>query len=660
MSARRASTKVRDDAVTDGSTAPAPAPTRLAIEVIHPIVDAARFTAKASVIEPVELVADVFADGHDHLAASATFRHTGFPVETDIDLVPVGNDRWTGSVALARIGRWEFTVSAWIDPWEYWRRSIAARQAAGADVSAELLDGAALLRRAADAGFDVPLDVDPAATSADPDLATTMRSWALTLPGGTTTPPLPLEVARERAAYGAWYELFPRSTVVGGPEHEHGTLVDLVDRLGHVADLGFDVVYLPPIHPIGLTARKGPDNRLTADPADPGSPWAIGAADGGHTAVHRELGTIADFDRVVEAANERGLEIALDLAFQCSPEHPWVTEHPQWFARRADGTIRTAENPPKRYEDIYPIDFSCSDWESLWTALADVVRHWVEHGVKIFRVDNPHTKPFAFWQWLIGEIRADHPDVVFLAEAFTRPRVLERLAKVGFDQSYGYFTWKRTPTELREYLCDLDEVADFLRPNLWPNTPDILTEQLQDGGRPVFESRAVLAALLAANYGVYGPAYELLEAQPVRRPSEDYASSEKYEVRRWNLDEPQSIAPLLRRLNEIRAAHPALHSDRHRVFHHCDDPGVLAWSKRSFDGRDVILVIVNVEADLTRSGMVRLDLDALGLPPGAAFTVADLLSGEIYQWQGADNYVSLDPHRRVAHVFEVTASEGTS
>ena len=644
----------------------APAPTRLAIEVIHPIVDSARFTAKASVVEPVDLVADVYADGHEHLAASATFRHLGFPTETTVDLTPIGNDRWTGRAALDRVGRWEFTVTAWLDPWDFWRHAIALRRAAGADVTSDIADGERLLARAAAAGVAEAAAICDGGAAGGPDagspdvaadlgLAAAMRAWAATLPGSTTTPPLPLEVARERAAYGAWYELFPRSTVVGSKRQpgSHGTFDDLIGRLDHVADLRFDVVYLPPIHPIGVTARKGPENRLVAEPGDPGSPWAIGAADGGHTAVHPDLGTVEDFDRVVAAANERGLEIALDLAFQCSPEHPWVTEHPDWFAHRADGTIRTAENPPKRYEDIYPIDFACDDWQSLWNALADVVRYWVGHGVRIFRVDNPHTKPFAFWQWMIGEIRADHPDVVFLAEAFTRPRVLERLAKVGFDQSYGYFTWKRTAAELRSYFEELDELADFLRPNVWPNTPDILTEQLQDGGRPMFEARAVLAAMLAANYGVYGPAFELLEDRPARRPSEDYAASEKYEVRTWDLESARSIAPLLRRLNEIRAAHPALHSDRRRTFHHCDDPGLLAWSKRSADGADTILTIVNVEADMTRSGMVRLDLAALGIPAGTDFEVRDLLDGATYVWHGADNYVALDPHGRIAHVFDI-------
>jgi len=649
------------------------APTRLAIEVIHPIVDGARFPAKASIAEPVDVVADVFADGHDHLAAAATFVHAVTGTSVEVDLEPAGNDRWTATAVLDRIGRWDFTVTAWLDPWRSWTHALRARLDADADITADLLDGDAMLRRALDdtlprRGAAAKLlrswikrtgAGDPEAAF-DDAVAATMRTWARGLPGSTTTPPLPLDVARERAACGAWYELFPRSVV--GDEVHHGTFDDLIDRLDHVASLGFDVVYLPPIHPIGVTARKGPDNSTVAGPDDPGSPWAIGNADGGHTAVHPDLGTMDDFDRVVAAAADLGMEIALDFAIQCSPDHPWVADHPEWFVHRADGSIKTAENPPKRYEDIYPLDFSCDDWVALWNALADVVRHWVDHGVRVFRVDNPHTKPFAFWQWLIAEIRATHPDVVFLAEAFTRPRVLERLAKVGFDQSYGYFTWRRSADELREYFEELGETSDFLRPNVWPNTPDILTDQLQDGGRPVFEARAVLAAILSANYGVYGPAYELLESEPVRRPSEEYASSEKYEVRVWDLDRPDSIAPLIRRLNQIRRAHPALRSDRHRTFHHCDDPGLLAWSKRSADGADVVLAVVNVAADRTCEGLVRLDLGALGLEPGAEFRVRDLLGdrsdgesdGEpTYTWRGADNYVRLDPRERVAHVFAV-------
>ena len=636
------------------------APPRVAIEVARPVVDQGRFAAKASVAEPVTVVADVFADGHERLAAAATFRQSVTGTEVTVPLVAVGNDRWSAQAVLNEVGPWTFTVVGWIDPWEYWRHSILARHEAGLDISVELGDGLGLLERAGQAGDPVErLRGADVSVALDDNLAATMASWASTLDGLAVSAAYPLHVARARAAHGAWYELFPRSLADGGetanPDtRSHGTLVDLVDRLDYVADLGFQVLYLPPIHPIGLTARKGPENSLVAGPHDPGSPWAIGGSAGGHTAIHPDLGTFGDFDRVVARADELGLEIALDLAFQCAPEHPWVTEHPDWFAHRSDGSIRTAENPPKRYEDIYPIDFTTDDWQALWAELANVVRCWVSHGVRIFRVDNPHTKPFAFWEWMIAEIRSETPDVIFLAEAFTRPRVAERLGKLGFDQSYGYFTWKREAWELTEYFGDMSKrTLDYLRTNVWPNTPDILTDQLQSGGRAMFEARLILASMISANWGVYGPAYELGESAAVRTPGEDYARSEKYEVRHWELTHPDSLAPLMRRLNIIRSHHPALHTDQYRVLHPCDDPGLFCFSKQNHDRSDTVIVIVNVAADMHRSGLVHLNLEALGLEADQPFDVEDLLADATYHWQGSDNYVSLDPHGPIAHILRV-------
>ncbi|MFN8051548.1 MAG: maltotransferase domain-containing protein [Acidimicrobiales bacterium] len=648
--------------VATGAGAPThhQAPSRPVVDVVHPVVDEGRYLAAASTVEPVIVEADVFADGHGRLGAMVMFRHERTGRQVFGQMTEGTNDRWRAEVRLPDLGRWTFVVCAWIDEWEYWRRSFISRQAADLDLRSDLLDGADLLRRALDGTDhlgDRPLlerslrEIERADASVAQDdlVAAAMARWAATRPGTTTSPEFGVEVARERAVTSSWYELFPRS--VERPAIGHGTFAELEDRLPHIAELGFDVVYLPPIHPIGFTARKGRNNSLTATPDDPGSPWAIGSSAGGHTAVHPELGTLDDFDSVVRRARELGLEIALDLAYQCSPDHPWVAEHPSWFRHRADGSIRTAENPPKRYEDIFPIDFTCDDWEALWDALAGVVRHWMAHGVRIFRVDNPHTKPFAFWEWLIGDIRSTDPDVIFLAEAFTRPRVLERLAKIGFDQSYGYFTWKRSGWELREYFEDASErTSDFLRINVWPNTPDILTDQLQTGGRAMFETRAVLAATLSANWGVYGPTFELLVGEAVRPGSEEYERSEKYEVRQWDLG-GESIAPLLRQLNRIRATHPALRSDRDRVFHDADDPELLCWSKGRAD--DAVIVVVNVAADRLRSGMVHLDLDALGLDDDVDFDVRDLLNGNVYRWHGAHNYVALGVDGPPAHVFEV-------
>jgi starch synthase (maltosyl-transferring) len=431
--------------------------------------------------------------------------------------------------------------------------------------------------------------------------------------------------------------------------------------LPYVADMGFDVVYLPPIHPIGATHRKGPNNATSSSSGDVGSPWAIGADAGGHTAVHPDLGTLADFHAMREAVERAGLEVALDLAFQCSPDHPWVREHPEWFHHLPDGSIQPAENPPKRYEDVYPLDFDTPAWRELWDALEGVVRFWIDQGVCIFRVDNPHTKPLAFWEWLIERVHADRPDVLFLAEAFTRPAVMYRLAKLGFDQSYTYFTWRQSAAELREYLTELTSprVAAFFRPNAWPNTPDILTEQLQWGGRPVFVSRLVLAATLFANYGIYGPAFELLESTP-RDGVEEYVDNEKYQLRHWHLDHPNSLRPVITVLNRVRHEHRALQRNSTLRFHDTDNPQLLCYSKtvptndaRAATGDDPILVVVNVDPHHRHAGFVDLDLDALGVAHDTPVLVHDLLGGGRFRWQGGRNYVELDPHISPAHVFAI-------
>jgi len=464
---------------------------------------------------------------------------------------------------------------------------------------------------------------------------------------------LRLWVDRERARHGAWYEFFPRSA---GPDPARSaTFREAEGRLADIAAMGFDVVYLPPVHPIGRAHRKGPNNTLEAGPGDPGSPWAIGGAEGGHTAVEPGLGTLADFDHFVAAARGHGLEVALDIAFQCSPDHPWVREHPGWFRHRPDGTIKYAENPPKKYQDIYPLDFECEDWRGLWNALLDVVLFWVGHGVKIFRVDNPHTKPFRFWDWLIAEVHREHPDVVFLAEAFTRPRVMHRLAKGGFTQSYSYFTWRNHKQDLTEYFTELTQtpVREFMRPNLFANTPDILHEYLQTGGRAAFQARLVLAATLGATYGIYGPAFELCEARPVKVGSEEYLHSEKYEIKAWDHDRPGHIRDLVTRVNRARHAHPALQFDHRLRFHATDGERLICYSKTTPDLSDVVLVVVNLDPHNVQHGWVTLSLDDLGLTDGPAYEVHDLLADERYLWTGPRNYVRLDPAGIPAHVFAV-------
>ncbi|MFZ0551117.1 MAG: alpha-amylase family glycosyl hydrolase, partial [Steroidobacteraceae bacterium] len=460
-------------------------------------------------------------------------------------------------------------------------------------------------------------------------------------------PPLAIEVERERARFSAWYEMFPRSA------GEHGTLADVEALLPYVASMGFDILYLPPVHPIGEIERKGPNNRTGAAPDDPGSPWAIGSREGGHKAVHPRLGTLADFHRLLASASALGIEIALDIAFQCAPDHPYVREHPEWFLKRPDGSVQYAENPPKKYQDIYPFWFECDDWRALWAELKSVFEFWIAQGVRIFRVDNPHTKPFAFWEWVIGEIRRAHPEVIFLSEAFTRPKVMYRLAKLGFTQSYNYFPWRNSKREIIDYFTELTSrpVCEFFRPSLWPNTPDILTEYLQFGGRPAFVTRLILAATLGASYGIYGPAFELMEGRPRDSGSEEYLDSEKYQVRSWNRDEPTSLKDLITRINRIRRENPALQSDATLKFHAVDNEAMIAYSKTS--GEDSILAVVNVDPHHAQTGWVDLDLAALGLPTDTPYQMDDLLSGARFLWRGARNYVALDPWGTAAHLFRV-------
>ena len=651
------------------SKLPTQRPSRVVIEPVSPVIDGGRFAAKAALGEPVTVIADVFGDGHDAVNAAIRWRTVSPKGRagkwTEVPMHFEVNDRWSAMFTPTKLGRHEFEVIGWSDHPETWRHGTERKVDAEVDVTVELLGGQAIV-----------LDLIERAGAAKPDAkadAKRLKKWLAELAdGGTamiaddwgeifwrhaereplaTSGALPLEVDPERARFSAWYEFFPRSTIA--PATGHATLRDAIDRLDYIADMGFDVLYLPPIHPVGVINRKGANNTTTATPDDVGSPWGI--AD--HLAVHPELGTHADVRALGEACSDRGIDLAIDIAFQCTPDHPWVTEHPEWFAHRADGTIQYAENPPKKYQDIYPIDFESSDWEALWTGLADVIRFWIDQGITIFRVDNPHTKAFAFWEWAIDSIRRDHPETIFLAEAFTRPRVMERLAKIGFNQSYTYFTWRREAWELREYFTDLaTRTVDSYRPNAWPNTPDILSDQLQYGGRAMFVNRAILAATLSANWGIYGPAFELLEHHPIKEGSEEYLDSEKYQLRTWHLDDPDSVAPLITRLNAIRHAHPALQHLRTLRFHDTDADQMLCYTKTDPAGEgDPILVVINVDTHHRHAGMVHIDPATFGLDLGDddEFEVHDLLGGGIYRWRGWHNYVDLTPGRGPAHVFAV-------
>jgi starch synthase (maltosyl-transferring) len=453
-----------------------------------------------------------------------------------------------------------------------------------------------------------------------------------------------------RARFSSWYEMFPRSVRGDG---RHAKFRDVIERLPYVAGMGFDVLYLPPVHPIGVTARKGKNNAVAARPGEVGSPWAIGAKAGGHKAIHPDLGSFSDFDDLVKAAKGKSIDIALDIAFQTSPDHPYVTQHPEWFRSRPDGTIQYAENPPKKYQDIYPFEFETKDWPELYDELKSVFEFWIGHGVTIFRVDNPHTKPFAFWEWAIGELKRQHPELVFLSEAFTRPRIMHRLSKLGFTQSYTYFTWRNTKQELIEYFTELSssDSREYFRPNVWPNTPDILHEFLQKGGRPAFISRVVLAATLAANYGIYGPAYELMEHTPREPGSEEYLNSEKYEIKRWDVGRADSLSSIIKRLNHIRKDNPGLQSDWSLRFHPIDNDQLICYSKAQ--GDNLVLVAVNLDPHNVRAGWVDLPLAELAIPAGEEFLVEDLLGGGRYMWKGPRNYIELSPHTLPAHVFRV-------
>jgi starch synthase (maltosyl-transferring) len=641
---------------------------RVSIQRVVPQVAGGRHPAKATVDRPVEVAADLVCDSHDVLAAVVRVRGDDDAGWTEVPMRHRVNDRWTATFVPDQLGRYRFTVEAWVDHLATWRRDLRKKAAADAVEELDLAIGAQQLETLArrSRGPEKRRLVDTASLLTDQGRSLGARveaALADDLAALTTAldrrqnkvrarPVLELQVQRERAAFSTWYELFPRSA--GTQPGVHGTLRDVIDRLDHVAGLGFDVLYLPPIHPIGTSHRKGRNNAVTAGPDDPGSPWAIGSAEGGHKSIHPELGTFDDLQELRRACDERGIELALDIAFQCSPDHPYVSEHPEWFRQRPDGTIQYAENPPKKYQDIYPFDFETSDPEGLWTELKSIFEFWIDQGVRIFRVDNPHTKSFPFWSWCLGELTAEHPDTIYLSEAFTRPKVMYELAMRGFTQSYTYFAWRRHKWEIEQYYTELfqTEVADFFRPNSWPNTPDILTDQLQHGGRPMYVQRLVLAATLTANYGMYAPAFELMWSE-ARPGAEEYLDNEKYELKHFDAHQPHSLAEVIGLVNRIRHEHPALQQDRSLRFHQVDNDQILAYSKTDPSGEDVILVVVNLDPNWEQSGFTWLDLDALGVPDHSEFQVQDLFGGGTFLWNGRRNFVQLNPHVTPAHIFRV-------
>ncbi|HWT64468.1 MAG TPA: alpha-1,4-glucan--maltose-1-phosphate maltosyltransferase [Terracidiphilus sp.] len=641
---------------------------RVQIEGITPQVDGGRFAVKRTVGDQVRVEADLFTDGHDAIRASLLARRASTAKWTEIPMQALGNDRWTASFHVAELGKYVYKVQGWVDHFDTWLRDLKKRIDAGSDTELDYLIGAELIVAAADrakgmdavslrtvaktlrAKKEIPLLRETATTE---KLHVLMQKYPDKRFTSESDRELEIVVDPVRARFSSWYEFFPRSTA--SEPGKHGTFADCEKRLEYVASLGFNVVYLPPIHPIGRTFRKGKNNNPQCEPGEHGSPWAIGAEEGGHTSILAELGTLEEFRHFVGEVKRHGMDLAMDIAFQAAPDHPYVKDHENWFKKRPDGTIQYAENPPKKYQDIYPFDFESEDWRGMWEELKNVFLYWVEQGVTIFRVDNPHTKAFPFWEWVIDEVKKKNPAVFFLAEAFTRPKVMYRLAKMGFGQSYTYFPWRNGKREITEYLTELTQtpVREFFRPNQWPNTPDILTEFLQVGGRPAFNIRLLLAGTLGANYGIYGPAFEQMEHVPVKHGSEEYLNSEKYEIRYWDLEKPGTLREMVARVNEIRNTNAALQNDWSLRFHATDNEQLIAYSKESEDRSNLIVTVANLDPRYTQSGFVTLPLWELGIPEDRVYEAEDLLNGERYLWNGPRNYVELRPEQRAGHILRI-------
>jgi len=640
---------------------------RVIIENVSPQVEGGRFPAKRVIGDQIHISADIFSDGHDEISASIYYKHSGERRWKTARMKPLVNDKWEAIIPADKLGFYEFRVQGWIDHFTTWKKGLKKKFEAGQDVKVELQIGANMLR-----------ELEKKASKKDQEL---LNEWADYLDAGeqqgacvatvlsdkmseivykaddksaAALSPLiyKIEVERKKAGFSTWYELFPRSAA--SQPGQHGTFKDVAKLLPRIAEMGFDTLYFPPIHPIGEVNRKGKNNALNAKSGDPGSPWAIGNKRGGHKAIHPELGTLKDFKDLLKKAESYNIEIALDIAYQCAPDHPYVKEHPEWFKWRPDGTVQYAENPPKKYEDILPINFESDDWEALWEELKSVVDYWIEQGVRVFRVDNPHTKAFPFWEWMIKEVRKKHPEVIFLAEAFTRPRIMERLAKVGFNQSYTYFTWRHSRDEFIEYLTDLTKSSkkDYFRPNFWPNTPDILPPILTYGGEAAAIMRLILAATMSSNYGLYGPVYEFNIAQPHPK-KEEYIDNEKYEIKHWDWDQDTRIKEIISRVNRIRKENPALQSTNNIYFGDTTNNQLIGYGKVDDGLTNRLLIVVNLDPYHQQMGHFQVPIEEMGLERGKPYQVHDLLSGDKYQWMDEMNYVKLDPHLMPAHIFKV-------
>ncbi|MFO8010837.1 MAG: alpha-1,4-glucan--maltose-1-phosphate maltosyltransferase [Dehalococcoidia bacterium] len=638
------------------------------IDNIEPEVDGGAFPAKRIAGDQVVVEANVFADGHDAISALLLYRRESQSQWNESAMEPLGNDRWRASFTVDNLEPYRYTIKGWVDPFFSWLDGFVKKVEAGQDVSVELMTGTRLISEAAERAGDSDdgnrlrglvgsmnspelSDAKKASLLSGRQMKSLLRKYPDRQHEATYPAELRIWVEREKARFSTWYEMFPRSC---SPDPErHGTFKDCENRLPYIASMGFDVLYLPPIHPIGNTHRKSRNNVPGAGPGDPGSPWAIGSPEGGHKSIHPELGTMEDFHHLLAKAAEYSIEVALDIAFHCSPDHPYVQEHPEWFRKRPDGSIQYAENPPKKYQDIYPLDFETDHWRDLWEELKSIVEFWIDQGIRIFRVDNPHTKPFPFWEWLIPEIKKRNPEVIMLSEAFTRPKVMYRLAKLGFTQSYTYFAWRNIKQELTDYFTELTQtgVRDFFRPHLWPNTPDILTDYLQVGGRPAFMTRLILAATLGSNYGIYGPAYELGINAPREPGSEEYLDSEKYEIKHWDIDAPHNLKDFIALVNLIRRENPALRQDWNLEFHTIENDEIMAYTRKTDDLANIILTVVNLDPHHTQSGWVEVPIDELGLDQSRPYQVHDLLTGSRYLWHGRHNYVELNPEVVPAHIL---------
>lgn len=635
---------------------------RIVIENVKPNVNCGVYPVKRVTGEKVVVSADIFSDGHDTIAAEILYRHSANKTWKNSPMKFLDNDRWEGFFIVEEQGSYFFTIRGWVDHFITWQKDLVKRIDAEQNVSMELLIGADIidknLRNAHEDDqkkiiiYSEKIRNGNSDIALSSELALLMKLYTDKDHATVFQNEYEVWVERHRALFSSWYELFPRSTsAVPG---KHGTFKDVEKVLPDIAEMGFDIIYLPPIHPIGITNRKGKNNSTMAKPEDPGSPWAIGSEEGGHKSIHPELGTMDDFRVLLKKAGDLGIEIALDIAYQCSPDHPYVKEHPEWFKWRPDGTVQYAENPPKKYQDVLPINFETENWKELWEELKSIIVFWIDKGVKIFRVDNPHTKPFGFWEWLIKEIKEDYTDIIFLAEAFTRPKVMYRLAKIGYTQSYTYFTWRNTKDEFVEYLNELTkrDAREFYRPNFWTNTPDILPENLQYGGRAAFISRFILAATLSSNYGIYGPSYEICNNTGVEG-GEEYLNSEKYEIKTWDRDKPWNIKDIIKKINKIRKENAALQTTFNIEFYDSDNRYLLCYGKVSEDKSNIIIIVVNLNFFHKQFGSIKIPIKKLDIPEKQSYLVHELLSDKKLMWQGSENFVELDPENSPANIYKI-------